>query len=273
MYAQQTINASTALQNLPDAAGVDTSFYTMGSGAVITDKVGPNIELFLNDYNFKNGGLTHSDPVLLINLQDVSGINTSSSAIGHDIIVTLDNNPATTRTLNAFYQANINTYQYGTVRYQLPTLTPGPHSLQVRAWDNVNNSNTRTLGFTVATTAGTPANGGATTPSNGLSDMSPLVIDKLMNFPNPFTQGTTFSFEHNFPGQNIAVNLSIYTQNGKLVKQINKTVNTNGTRNVQITYDGTDASGSRIARNVYIYKIQISAAGTNYNTSGKLICL
>ena len=201
--------------------------------------------------------------MLLINLQDVSGINTSSSAIGHDIIVTLDNNPATTRSLNSFYQANINTYQYGTVRYQLPTLTPGPHTLQVRAWDNVNNSNTRTLGFTVAATGGSNTNG----------DMSPLVIDKVMNFPNPFTDQTTFSFEHNFPGQNIAVNLSIYTQNGKLVKQINKTVNTNGTRNVQITWDGTDAAGSKIARNVYIYKIQISAAGTNYQTSGKLICL
>jgi hypothetical protein len=263
---------------MPDAAGVDTSFYTMGSGAVITDKVGPNIDLFLNDYNFKNGGLTHSDPVLLINLQDVSGINTSSSAIGHDIIVTLDNNPATTRSLNSFYQANINTYQYGTVRYQLPTLTPGPHSLQVRAWDNVNNSSTRTLGFTVVATAGsTPAtggaNGGGSGGTNTSGDMSPLVIDKVMNFPNPFIQSTTFSFEHNFPGQNIVVNLSIYTQNGKLVKQINKIVNTSGTRNVQITYDGTDASGSRIARNVYIYKIQISAAGTNYNTSGKLICL
>jgi flagellar hook assembly protein FlgD len=126
----------------------------------------------------------------------------------------------------------------------------------------------------VAATAGsTGATGGATPPQNGTSDMSPLVIDKVMNFPNPFTQGTTFSFEHNFPGQNIVVNLGIYTQNGKLVKQINKTVNTSGTRNVQITYDGTDASGSRIARNVYIYKIQISAAGTNYNTYGKLICL
>jgi hypothetical protein len=278
MYAQQTINASTPTQNLPDAAGVDTSFFTMGSGATITDKQGPNIELFLNDYNFKNGGLTHSEPLLLINLQDNSGINTSGSGIGHDIIVTLDNNPATTRTLNTFYQASINTYQYGTVRYQLPSLTPGPHSLQVRAWDNVNNSSTRTLGFTVVPTAGSTgatggATGGATPPQNGTSDMSPLVIDKVMNFPNPFTQSTTFSFEHNFPGQNIAVNLGIYTQNGKLVKQINKTVNTSGTRNVQITYDGTDASGSRIARNVYIYKIQISAAGTNYNSSGKLICL
>jgi hypothetical protein len=277
MYAQQTFNAATP-QNLPDAAGVDTSFFTTGASANIIDKQGPNIELFLNDANFKNGGLTHSEPLLLINLQDNSGINTSNSAIGHDIIVTLDNNPATTRSLNAFYQANINTYQYGTVRYQLPTLTPGPHTLQVRAWDNVNNSSTRTLGFTVVATAGSTggsggANGGATAGSNNPSDMSPLVIDKVMNFPNPFIQSTTFSFEHNFPGQNIAVNLSIYTQNGKLVKQINKTVNTNGTRNVQITYDGTDASGSRIARNVYIYKIQISAAGTNYNTSGKLICL
>ena len=270
MYAQQTNNASTPLQNLSDAAGVDTSFYTMGSGAVITDKVGPVIELFLNDYNFKNGGLTHSEPLLLINLQDVSGINTSGSGIGHDIIVTLDNNPATTRTLNSFYQANINTYQYGTVRYQLPTLTPGPHSLQVRAWDNVNNSNTRTLGFTVAATAGLTTVGTGASP---IGDMSPLVIDKVMNFPNPFTQSTTFSFEHNFPGQNIVVNLSIFTQNGELVKQINKTVNTSGTRNVQITYDGTDASGSRIARNVYIYKIQISAAGTNYQTTGKLVCL
>lgn len=270
MYAQQTINPTLVAQTLPDAAGVDTSFYTMGSGAVITDKVGPVIDLFLNDYNFKNGGLTHSDPVLLINLQDVSGINTSSSAIGHDIIVTLDNNPATTRTLNSFYQANINTYQYGTVRYQLPTLTPGPHTLQVRAWDNVNNSNTRTLGFTVAATAGST---GATGGGTSASDMSPLVIDKVINFPNPFTSQTTFSFEHNFPGQNIEVNLSIYTQNGKLVKQINKTANTNGTRNVQITWDGTDAAGSKIARNVYIYKIQISAAGTNYQSSGKLICL
>ena len=274
MYAQQTINPTLIAQTLPDAAGVDTSFFTTGSGAVITDKVGPNIDLFLNDYNFKNGGLTHSDPVLLINLQDVSGINTSSSAIGHDIIVKLDNNPATTRTLNSFYQANINTYQYGTVRYQLPTLTPGPHTLQVRAWDNVNNSNTRTLGFTVAATAGsTGATGGGAGGSGNASDMSPLVIDKVINFPNPFTDQTTFSFEHNFPGQNIAVNLSIYTQNGKLVKQINKTANTNGTRNVQITWDGTDAAGSKIARNVYIYKIQISAAGTNYQTSGKLICL
>ena len=270
MYAQQTINPASPTQTLPDAAGVDTSFYTMGSGAVITDKVGPVIDLFLNDYNFKNGGLTHSDPVLLINLQDVSGINTSSSAIGHDIIVTLDNNPATTRTLNSFYQANINTYQYGTVRYQLPTLTPGPHTLKVRAWDNVNNSNTRTLGFTVAATAGSS---GGTGGSGTASDMSPLVIDKVMNFPNPFTSQTTFSFEHNYPGQNIEVNLSIYTQNGKLVKQINKTANTNGTRNVQITWDGTDAAGSKIARNVYIYKIQISAAGTNYQSSGKLICL
>jgi len=274
MYAQQTINTTLVAQTLPDAAGVDTSFYTMGSGAVITDKVGPVIELFLNDYNFKNGGLTHSDPVLLINLQDVSGINTSSSAIGHDIIVTLDNNPATTRTLNSFYQANINTYEYGTVKYQLPTLTPGLHSLKVRAWDNVNNSNSRTLGFTVAATAGTsPAtgsnNGGSGTPG----DMSPLVIDKVVNFPNPFISQTTFSFEHNFPGQNLDVNLSIYTQNGKLVKQINKTLNTKGTRNVQVTWDGTNAAGSKIARNVYIYKIQISAAGTNYQSSGKLICL
>lgn len=270
MYAQQTINPTLIAQTLPDAAGVDTSFYTMGSGALITDKVGPVIDLFLNDYNFKNGGLTHSDPVLLINLQDVSGINTSSSAIGHDIIVTLDNNPATTRTLNAFYQANINTYQYGTVRYQLPTLTPGPHTLKVRAWDNVNNSSTKTLAFTVVPTAGSSVTTGGS--GNG-SDMSPLVIDKVINFPNPFTSQTTFSFEHNFPGQNIEVNLSIYTQNGKLVKQINKTANTNGTRNVQITWDGTDAAGSKIARNVYIYKIQISAAGTNYQSSGKLICL
>ncbi len=274
MYAQQTINPASPTQTLPDAAGVDTSFYTMGSGAVITDKVGPVIDLFLNDYNFKNGGLTHSDPVLLVNLQDVSGINTSSSAIGHDIIVTLDNNPATTRTLNSFYQANINTYQSGKVRYQLPTLTPGPHTLQVRAWDNVNNSSTRTLGFTVAATAGSSgSNGGGTGGATSTSDMSPLVIDKVINFPNPFTSQTTFSFEHNYPGQNIEVNLSIYTQNGKLVKQINKTANTNGTRNVQITWDGTDAAGSKIARNVYIYKIQISAAGTNYQTSGKLICL
>ena len=42
--------------------------------------------------------------------------------------------------LNNFYESDLDNYQRGTVRFQLPPLAPGPHSLRIKAWDVVNNS-------------------------------------------------------------------------------------------------------------------------------------
>jgi hypothetical protein len=93
----------------------------------------------------------------------------------------LDDNNNQFFVLNDFCQADLNSYQEGTARFQLPTLSPGPHSLKIKAWDTENNSSTVTLDFIVA------------------KDES-LEISHALNYPNAFTNNTHFWFEHNKPG-------------------------------------------------------------------------
>jgi hypothetical protein len=90
------------------------------------------IKPFLNDEKFVNGGITNETPILILKLSDSSGINTSSTGIGHDLVATLDDDDNQFFILNDFFQADLNSYQQGKVSFQLPELEPGPHRLKVK---------------------------------------------------------------------------------------------------------------------------------------------
>ncbi|HVF96469.1 MAG TPA: type IX secretion system sortase PorU, partial [Flavisolibacter sp.] len=133
-----------------DGAGFSTSVVIGGiTQGGVADNVGPEIKAFLNDDRFVNGNITNEAPVLLLNLSDSSGINTGSSGIDHDIVATLDGNNNQYYVLNSFYESDLDNYQKGSLRFQLPSLAPGPHSLHIKAWDVVNNSSEHVLNFTV----------------------------------------------------------------------------------------------------------------------------
>ena len=74
------------------------------------DNIGPEIELFMNDESFINGGITNENPNLIVKLFDENGINTSSG-VGHDIIATIDSNQENSYVLNDYYEANIDDFQ------------------------------------------------------------------------------------------------------------------------------------------------------------------
>ncbi|MBC7651225.1 MAG: type IX secretion system sortase PorU, partial [Deinococcales bacterium] len=133
-----------------DATGVNTDFYIGGSSnTIITDKVGPTLKGYLNDEKFVNGGLTNDNPILIVKLTDSSGINTVGTGIGHDITAILDGNEKNSIKLNDYYEAALDNYQQGQIRYQLPTLADGVHTLKIKAWDVFNNSSEIILEFTV----------------------------------------------------------------------------------------------------------------------------
>ena len=48
------------------------------------------------------------------------------------------------------------------------------------------------------------------------------MLEHVLNYPNPFTTRTTFWFEHNRPGEELQVNIGIYTVTGKLVENAKK---------------------------------------------------
>jgi hypothetical protein len=226
-----------------DGNGYYTNFIIGGSdNSVDSDREGPEIRAYLNDERFVNGGITNERPVLLLKLTDSSGINTAGTSIGHDLVAVLDNDNNRYFILNDFYESDLNSYQRGTVRFQLPQLDPGTHSLRIKAWDVLNNSREVILDFTVARDEG-------------------LQLSHVLNYPNPFTTRTQFWFEHNKPGQDLQVRIQIFTLSGRTIKIIQKTINTPGNRSSDLEWDGRDEYGDRIGKGVYLYRLSVTAPG------------
>jgi hypothetical protein len=222
-----------------DANGYFTNFIVGGTAnSTDNDNDGPIIKAYLNDEKFVNGSITNENPVLIVKLNDSSGINTAGTGIGHDIVATLDNDNRQYFILNDFYEADLNSYQQGVIHFQLPALTAGMHSLKIKAWDILNNSNEYILEFNVAKD-------------------EELVLNHVLNYPNPFTTKTQFWFEHNRPGQNLQVKVQVFTVTGKVVKTIKQTINDAGNRSCEVEWDGRDDYGDKLGRGVYLYRLAV----------------
>lgn len=224
----------------------------------LDDDEGPVIGLYMNNLNFVDGGITDRNPYLLACLTDESGINTSGVAIGHDVTAVLDQDVEGTFVLNEYYEGGDNNpctnpqmqdYQKGQVMYRLSNLELGQHQIIFKAWDVNNNSSTQSLDFVVMEEG---------------SDH--IHIEKLLNWPNPFTNQTYFHFEHNCDSE-LEVMVQIFTISGKLVKTIRQQVSAEPWREgyrtgrFAIPWDGLDDFGDKIGKGVYIYRL--TARGVN----------
>ncbi|RPH33629.1 MAG: type IX secretion system sortase PorU [Bacteroidales bacterium] len=222
----------------------------------ILDDMGPTINVYLNDTKFVSGGVSNSNPKLIVQLTDSSGINTTGTGIGHDLIATISGDNERSVILNDYYKADKDSYRSGRAELQLANLNVGQNSLKVKAWDAFNNSSENEIAFVVT------------------SD-SKLSISHLLNFPNPFTENTAFYFEHNQPFTNLDVLIQIYSISGKLVKTIKyQELTANGFRIGPIHWDGKDDYGDRIGRGVYFYRLRISTSnGKSAEQQQKLVIL
>jgi len=200
----------------------------------------PVIKAYMNDTSFVPGGITDTNPYLLLELEDEHGINTIGG-IGHDITAYIDDNQTEVYVLNDFYETERNTYKKGKVRYRLYNLEPGWHTITVKAWDVYNNSATTTLSFQVIKN-------------------EDIVIDKVLNYPNPFTDYTEFWFTHNHPFENLDVNIKVFSISGKLVWQHRQTVISDNYLSREITWDGRDNFGHKLAKGVYVYEISVKTS-------------
>jgi len=101
-----------------------------------------------------------------------------------------------------------------------------------------------------------------------------LELSHVLNYPNPFTNSTTFWFEHNKPGQPLAVQLQVMTITGRVIKTMEQVVTTEGNRSTDITWDGRDEYGEKPGRGVYLYKLRVIAPGRKQKeVLGKLVIL
>ncbi len=205
------------------------------------DTTPPEVRLFMDDDTFVSGGLTAVNTLLLGKLFDLSGINTSNAGVGHELTATIDNDPAKLVVVNDSYTAAVDDFTRGQIRYNYRSLAPGPHTIKVKAWDTYNNSAEASVEFIAA-------------------QKESLALDHVLNYPNPFSNSTTFHFDHNRAGQELDVQVQIFTVAGRLVKTLHANILATTSHDKTINWNGRDDYDDQLARGVYVYRISVRAA-------------
>ena len=207
------------------------------------DNTPPTVKLYMNDESFVSGSVTDCSPILYAILQDENGINTASG-IGHDIVAILDGDESNPYILNDYYETENDNYTKGYVRFPFRDLSSGWHTVLLKVWDVYNNLTTLEIQF------------------NAVCSEDGMRLERVLNYPNPFTSYTEFWFTHNHPNDVVDVQVQILTISGKLVKTINKQVLTQGYLCREVSWNGLDDFGDKIGKGVYIYKLTVRSTTT-----------
>ena len=235
-----------------EANGHSEDFLLGGTEDGLSDTEGPQIAAYLGNDSFENGGTVGAQPFFVAQLEDESGINTAGTAVGHDLELVVDGNPATTYILNDYFTGEFGNYQRGVVSFTLPALSEGQHSLLFRAWDTLGNPSTSTLDFVVD-------------PS-----LKPRLLE-LMTSNNPATTQTTFLLSYDRPGSVCEFTVEVFDFTGRLLWSHAET-GSNDTGFYAIPWNLTTGSGFPLGSGIYLYRARVKCDNSEEATaSQKLI--
>lgn len=215
-----------------DGSGFLDNIRSGGTAAVENDFTGPEISLGFQGYDFLPSDIINPNPVLEITISDPNGINITSE-IGHKIELIVDEKTENRIDVSEFFVYNEGSFTEGTIQYPLLNLEEGPHTLQLKAWDNFNNSSVAQVDFEIASER-------------------ELLLENVLNYPNPFSRNTQFTFEIN---QLSVVTIKIYSVAGRLIHTFEDIYVDQPGLFATPLWDGRDELGDPLANGVYFYKV------------------
>lgn len=242
-YAQDDINDF-------EAQGYFENFIVGGTSRdYVVESDGPEVELYLNSENFVSGDKVNESPLFIANIKDINGINTVGSGIGHDIMLTIDEDPNQSYILNEHFSAAVNSYSEGTVKYKLPEMKAGKHTLTFRVWDLLNNSTTKTIDFEV------------------VKGLTPVIFG-IRNYPNPVKSQTFISVHHDRPETILNTTVEIFDLSGRKIWSFTQASADSIPWNLQAS------DGRRVNPGVYLYRVNIKTADSELTSkTNKMIIL
>lgn len=237
-----------------DAAGSFADLYFGGFDTTASfEACRPQIRLFLNDTNFRNGGTTDESPILYAILTDSVGINAVGSGLGHDITAIIDGKGSTVSVLNDFYEQDITDSRGGSLRYELANLSEGYHTLTLKAWNIYNYSNSSTIRFYVRR-------------------HSESAIGLFCGYPNPARHSTQLRIEHNIPNRVATVEINIYNHRGQLVRTFKPAVAEGSYVVGPIRWDFTNAAGIPLPNGIYVAHLRLTTTdGEEMSETSKIV--
>jgi len=208
--------------------------YVGGTQTEFYDNEGPVIKIGFEGQNFMSGGFVPPNPILKLTVTDsLSGVNIGGD-IGHKITMILDNARDKMAHLNDYFHYEQDSYTVGHISYPLTDFVEGMHHIQINAWDNCNNSSQAEVTCTVV-------------------PLDKLIIQDILNYPNPFSDYTEFTFWVN---QDCDVEIKIYTLTGRLICKLDHLAAETGFNH--FPWYALDQDGDALANGVYLYKVTAS---------------
>ena len=220
-----------------------------------TDNAGPEIRtLYLNDTTFTEGGKVNDTPFFVARLWDKSGVYIGGSSIGHDMTLTIDNNPQYSFNMNAYYET-LSGGQEGLVKFPVSTtLSEGLHTAEFKVFDVMANSTTHTFTFEV------------------VKGLKPFISD-LIAAPSPARENVTFMLSHNRPESEMKVNIRVYNMMGQIEWEHEESGSSELFKTYNITWDLSNSRGVRLRPGIYIYRAGIRTGTSSEATEAKKLVI
>jgi hypothetical protein len=207
--------------------GIDTS-------RISADHLGPSMKVYIGTRAFHSGDIVPANSVLIVDVNDASGLNTSTSGIGHSFVGWTDDSTSGMIDLSANYLAQPNDFTQGTTsqHVQLPI---GMHTMNVRAFDAAGNPSFASVEFIA-------------------EGSEPYKLYNVSVYPNPVRRAATVTLEQPAPLEYpVDVRLDIYSSIGAHKRTIS--VSNISSNVITIPFDGNDDGGAELLDGMYLYRV------------------
>lgn len=203
-----------------------------------TDAQAPAIKIYFDSRSYRPGDRIRAEPLLIVDITDSSGLNLTG-ALGHGVNLRVDG--GSPRNITNQFRYNLDSHQSGSLEQRIGPLETGLRRIEIEAWDSYNNMAVKEVEVEVEAGAGG------------------LLIDRVLNWPNPFRTTTALTFIVN---QSADYEVKIFTVNGRPIWQRRGSASTGGIV-TDIIWDGRDSAGRQAGNGVYLYKV------TAWNSDGE----
>lgn len=206
----------------------------------ISDNQGPQIDIKLDSRKFKAGDIVRPEPLLIVDLQDDSGINSTGIGVGHKIEAWIDGGDKSID-LTYDYESSFEDFRKGTALKNLLGLNPGAHTIKVRAWDIFNNFSTAETYFNI-------------------TEDGDIILADVTAAPTPFETNTKITFKHNL-NPPLDVQLDIFDAKGMKVNTLNTKVLS--PYEGSIDWQGDDFNGTPVSIGSYYFRLKLNNLNAN----------
>ena len=158
--------------------------------------------------------------------------------------------------LNDYYDANTDNFKKGQITYRMQSLSPGKHTLVLKAWDTHNNPGEAAIDFIV-------------------SDGHDIAIETFGNYPNPVQNATTLFFTHNRSGDDLDATVYFYDFTGRIIKTFEFSISSSTYRVELGELDIESDFGKKLESGLYLAKLVVRSLsnGSKSEQVAKLIVL